>query len=64
MVWQTPFALYGTTLPPDANKRIEAEQFNYVGLFSAVIKPNQNTQSPVYDDFEGKLKIQIRLLRE
>ncbi|KAA6326133.1 Carbohydrate acetyl esterase/feruloyl esterase [termite gut metagenome] len=35
------------------------DMFDYVGLFSAAIRPNQNVQSPVYDDIEGKLKIQF-----
>ncbi|KAA6341530.1 Carbohydrate acetyl esterase/feruloyl esterase [termite gut metagenome] len=35
------------------------DMFDYVGLFSAAISPNQSVQSPVYDDIEGKLKIQF-----
>ncbi|KAA6351577.1 Carbohydrate acetyl esterase/feruloyl esterase [termite gut metagenome] len=35
------------------------DMFDYVGLFSAAITPNQSVQSPVYDDLEGKLKIQF-----
>lgn len=33
--------------------------FNYIGLFSAAILPNKEVRSPVYDDLEGKLKIQF-----
>lgn len=33
--------------------------FNYIGLFSAAILPNKEVKSPVYDDLEGKLKIQF-----
>lgn len=33
--------------------------FNYVGLFSAAIIPNKDTKSPVYDNFDQKLKIQF-----
>ena len=32
--------------------------FNYVGLFSAAIMPDKKVQSPIYDDFDQKLKIQ------
>jgi enterochelin esterase family protein len=33
--------------------------FNYVGLFSAAILPNKDAKSPVYEDLEGKLKVQF-----
>lgn len=33
--------------------------FDYVGLFSAAILPNQNVSSPVYNDIDGTLKTQI-----
>lgn len=33
--------------------------FDYMGLFSAAIMPNQNTQSKVYDNFEATLKAQL-----
>lgn len=35
------------------------DMFNYIGLFSAAIFPNREVKSPVYDDLEGKLKIQF-----
>ena len=35
------------------------DMFNYVGLFSAAIFPNKNVSSPVYEDMEGKLKVQF-----
>ncbi|WP_300701417.1 esterase [Bacteroides sp.] len=35
------------------------DMFNYVGLFSAAIMPDKNVKSPVYDDIEGKLKVQF-----
>ena len=35
------------------------DMFNYVGLFSAAIMPFGNVSSPIYDDMEGKLKIQF-----
>jgi enterochelin esterase family protein len=35
------------------------DMFDYVGLFSAAIIPNENAKSPVYEDLEGKLKIQF-----
>lgn len=35
------------------------DMFNYVGLFSAAIFPNKNISSPVYEDMEGKLKVQF-----
>lgn len=33
--------------------------FDYVGLFSAAILPNQSVQSPIYADFDAKLKRQF-----
>lgn len=33
--------------------------FDYMGLFSAAIMPNQNTQSKVYDNFDATLKAQM-----
>lgn len=33
--------------------------FNYVGLFSAAIMPDQKVKSPIYDDFDQKLKTQF-----
>lgn len=33
--------------------------FNYVGLFSAAIMPGKDVKSPIYDNMEGKLKIQF-----
>lgn len=35
------------------------DMFDYVGLFSAAIMPNQGVQSSIYSDFEGKLKKQF-----
>lgn len=35
------------------------DMFNYVGLFSAAIMPNKDAKSPVYEDLEGKLKVQF-----
>ena len=35
------------------------DMFDYVGLFSAAILPNKDVKSPVYEDLEGKLKIQF-----
>lgn len=35
------------------------DMFGYVGLFSAAILPNKDVSSPVYEDMEGKLKIQF-----
>lgn len=35
------------------------DRFDYVGLFSAAILPHEQTESPVYKDFEGKLKVQF-----
>ena len=33
--------------------------FNYVGLFSAAIMPDQKVKSPIYDDFDQKLAMQF-----
>lgn len=35
------------------------DMFNYVGLFSAAIMPDKKVQSPIYDDFDQKLKVQF-----
>ncbi|MCD8209086.1 MAG: esterase, partial [Bacteroidales bacterium] len=35
------------------------EKFDYVGLYSAAIMPREGTESPVYQDIEGKLKVQF-----
>lgn len=35
------------------------DMFDYVGLFSAAILPREGSTSPVYDDLEGKLKVQF-----
>ena len=35
------------------------DMFGYIGLFSAAINPNQGVQSPIYEDMEGKLKVQF-----
>ena len=35
------------------------DMFNYVGLFSAAIMPNKDVSSPIYEDIEGKLKVQF-----
>lgn len=35
------------------------DTFDYVGLFSAAIFPRQGSESPVYQDMEGKLKTQF-----
>ncbi len=35
------------------------DMFDYVGLFSAAILPNENVTSPVYDNFDQKLKVQF-----
>ena len=35
------------------------DMFNYVGLFSAAIMPDKNVESPIYEDIEGKLKVQF-----
>lgn len=38
--------------------RYYPDTFDYVGLFSAAILPNQNVSSPVYSDIDGTLKKQ------
>lgn len=35
------------------------DMFDYVGLFSAAIMPNQGVKAPIYDNFEAKLKTQF-----
>lgn len=35
------------------------DMFDYVGLFSAAIMPGKNATSPIYNDMEGKLKLQF-----
>lgn len=35
------------------------DMFNYVGLFSAAIMPDAKATSPIYQDFDNKLKIQF-----
>lgn len=35
------------------------DMFDYIGLFSAAILPREGSQSPIYNDLEGKLKIQF-----
>ena len=35
------------------------DMFNYIGLFSAAIMPNKEVSSPVYENMEGKLKVQF-----
>ncbi len=35
------------------------EKFDYVGLYSAAIMPRDDSESPVYQDIEGKLKVQF-----
>lgn len=35
------------------------DMFDYVGLFSAAILPREGEKSPVYQDFEKKLKVQF-----
>lgn len=35
------------------------DMFDYVGLFSAAIMPNQGVSSPIYENFDEKLKIQF-----
>lgn len=32
---------------------------NYIGLFSAAIMPNKEVSSPIYENMEGKLKVQF-----
>lgn len=35
------------------------DMFNYIGLFSAAIMPNKEVSSPIYENVEGKLKVQF-----
>jgi len=35
------------------------DMFDYVGLFSAAIMPDKAVQAPIYDNLEGKLKVQF-----
>lgn len=35
------------------------DMFDYVGLFSAAIMPDKKVKSPIYDNIEGKLKVQF-----
>ena len=35
------------------------DMFDYVGLFSAAIMPNEGVKSAIYDNFEAKLKAQF-----
>lgn len=35
------------------------DMFDYVGLFSAAVRPLSNPESPIYQDMEGKLKTQF-----
>ena len=35
------------------------DMFNYNGLFSAAIMPNKEVSSPIYENMEGKLKVQF-----
>ena len=35
------------------------DMFDYVGLFSAAIMPREDADSPIYKDFDGKLKTQF-----
>lgn len=35
------------------------DMFDYVGLFSAAIMPREGSESPIYQDMEGKLKTQF-----
>lgn len=35
------------------------DMFDYVGLFSAAIMPDKDTKSPIYENMEGKLKVQF-----
>jgi len=35
------------------------DMFDYVGLFSAAIIPNKDMKSPIYDNFDSKLKTQF-----
>lgn len=35
------------------------DMFSYIGLFSAAIMPNKEVSSPIYENMEGKLKVQF-----
>ena len=35
------------------------DMFDYVGLFSAAILPREDSESPIYQDLDGKLKTQF-----
>jgi enterochelin esterase family protein len=35
------------------------DMFDYVGLFSAAILPNQSVESPIYQNMDEKLKVQF-----
>ncbi len=35
------------------------DMFNYIGLFSAAIMPNKEVSSPIFENMEGKLKVQF-----
>ena len=35
------------------------DMFNYIGMFSAAIMPNKEVSSPIYENMEGKLKVQF-----
>ena len=35
------------------------DMFNYIGLFSAAIMPNEKVKSPIYENMEAKLKTQF-----
>ncbi|MCD7936351.1 MAG: esterase [Tannerellaceae bacterium] len=35
------------------------DSFDYIGLFSAAIRPDERVQSPIYDNFEEKLALQF-----
>lgn len=35
------------------------DMFNYIGLFSAAIMPNKEVSSPIYENMEGKQKVQF-----
>ena len=39
--------------------RYYPDTFDYIGLFSAAILPNQNVSNPVYNDIDGTLKKQM-----
>ena len=41
------------------NSKQYPDMFNYIGLFSAAIMPNKEVSSPIYENMEGKLKVQF-----